>query len=77
MLGIMSTWEYDFATTKKALIMVAAFLGSLGAVLGAVYAVYPDIPATPREFEDGLVRQLGGPGAMIVSGADAVIVRAL
>lgn len=42
---------------------VAAFLG----VTGLVYLNYPDKPAFPREFEGGLERELGGPGAVRVS----------
>lgn len=42
---------------------VAAFLG----VTGLVYLNYPDKPSFPREFEGGLERELGGPGAVRVS----------
>jgi NADH dehydrogenase (ubiquinone) 1 beta subcomplex subunit 8 len=33
-------------------------------IVGAVYLVYPDRVAYPREFEDGLERELGGSGTM-------------
>lgn len=42
---------------------VAVFLG----VSGLVYLKYPDQPTYPREFENGLERELGGPGAVRVS----------
>lgn len=42
---------------------VAVFLG----LSGLVYLKYPDQPTYPREFEAGLERELGGPGAVRVS----------
>jgi NADH dehydrogenase (ubiquinone) 1 beta subcomplex subunit 8 len=63
LLGIMAPWEYTFATPAKAFAMVGSFLAAMAGVIGTCYALYPDMPAYPREFENGLVKQLGGSGA--------------
>lgn len=48
--------------------MVGTFIAVFLSVTGVVYLNYPDRPAYPREFEGGLERELGGPGATRVSG---------
>ncbi|RSL93020.1 hypothetical protein BHE90_001541 [Fusarium euwallaceae] len=63
MLGIFSPWEYTWTTTGPGLIMVGTFITVFMSVTGLVYLNYPDSPAYPREFEGGLERELGGPGA--------------
>lgn len=67
LLGIFSPWEYTWTTTGPGLIMIGCFLAVLGGVSSMVYMSYPDRPAYPREFEAGLERELGGPGAVRVS----------
>lgn len=47
--------------------MVGTFLAVFFSVSGVIYLNYPDRPAYPREYEGGLERELGGPGAMRVS----------
>lgn len=69
MLGIFSPWEYTWTTTGPGLIMVGTFLAVFFSVTGLVYLNYPDSPAYPREFEGGLERELGGPGATRVGQA--------
>lgn len=66
-LGIFSPWEYTWTTTGPGLIMVGTFIAVFLGVTGIVYLNYPDMPAYPREFEGGLERELGGPGAVRVS----------
>lgn len=36
---------------------------------GVVYQFYPDQPAVPKQYEDGLETELGGPGALRVGPA--------
>lgn len=66
-LGIFSPWEYTWTTTGPGLIMVGSFITVFLGVTGIVYLNYPDMPSYPREFEGGLERELGGPGAVRVS----------
>ncbi|KAH7150254.1 hypothetical protein B0J13DRAFT_549816 [Dactylonectria estremocensis] len=64
MLGIFSPWDYTWTTTGPGLVMVGSFLAVFFSVLGVVSYNYPDMVAYPREFENGLQRELGGPGAV-------------
>jgi hypothetical protein len=66
-LGIFSPWEYTWTTAGPGAIMVGTFIAVFMSVTGIVYLNYPDRPAYPREFEGGLERELGGPGATRVS----------
>lgn len=66
MLGMFSTYDYTWTTTGKGLIMLGTFISVALGVSGLVYLRYPDNPAYPREFEGGLERELGGPGAVRV-----------
>lgn len=66
MLGIFSPWDYTWTTTGPGLIMVGSFIAVFLSVTGVVYLNYPDMVAYPREFENGLQRELGGPGAVRV-----------
>ncbi|KAM0487074.1 hypothetical protein ACHAPX_000342 [Trichoderma viride] len=63
-LGIFSTWEYTWTTPGPGLIMVGTFVAVFLSVSGVVYLNYPDRIAFPREFENGLERELGGTGAV-------------
>ncbi|PFH58100.1 hypothetical protein XA68_14145 [Ophiocordyceps unilateralis] len=63
-LGIFSPYEYTWTTDGPALIMIGSFLAVALTMSGIVYLTYPDRPAYPREFEGGLERELGGPGAV-------------
>jgi len=67
-LGIFSPWEYTWTTTGPGLIMVGTFIAVFLGVSSVVYMNYPDKPSYPREFEGGLERELGGPGAVRVGG---------
>ena len=65
-LGIFSPWEYTWTSTGPGLIMIGTFVATVLGVSGLVYLNYPDRVAYPREFEGGLQRELGGPGAVRV-----------
>lgn len=66
MLGIFSPYEYTWTTTGQGAIMLGTFVAVFLSFSGLVYFYYPDRPAYPREFEGGLERELGGPGAVRV-----------
>lgn len=66
MLGMFSPWDYTWTTTGPGLIMIGTFIATVLGVSGLVYLNYPDRPSYPREFEGGLERELGGPGAVRV-----------
>ena len=66
-LGIFSPYEYTWTNTGPALVMVGTFVAAFLSVCGVVYFNYPDKASYPQEFEGGLQRELGGPGAMRVS----------
>lgn len=66
-LGMFSPEEYTFATAGKAFFQIGCFVVAVLGLCGVVAMFYPDTPAVPREFEDGLERELGGPGALRVS----------
>ena len=46
--------------------MVGTFIAAVLGLSSVVYMNYPDKPSYPREFEGGLERELGGPGAVRV-----------
>lgn len=64
---MFSPYEYTWTTTGPGLVMIGTFVATFLAVVGSVYATYPEKPAFPREFEDGLQRELGGANAVRVS----------
>lgn len=67
MLGMFSPYDYTWTTSGPAFIMLGTFTACFLSVVGLVYLTYPDMPVYPREFEGGLERELGGPGATRVS----------
>ncbi|POS77321.1 NADH:ubiquinone oxidoreductase 20.1kD subunit [Diaporthe helianthi] len=62
-MGIFTPHVYTWVSPKKGLVQIAAFIATALGVCYAVKATYPDRPSFPREFVDGLQRELGGPGA--------------
>ena len=67
-LGMFSTYEYTWITPGKGLLQIGAFVVTFFSVLAVVKMTYPDKASYPREFEGGLLKELGGVGAMRVSG---------
>lgn len=49
------------------MLLFSSFAATLLTGVGIVYYTYPDMKSYPREFEDGLGRELGGKGAWRVS----------
>lgn len=66
-LGIFSPYEYTWTDSAKGSLMILTFVATFLSIVGVVYMCYPDMPAYPREFEGGLERELGGPGAVRAS----------
>jgi NADH dehydrogenase (ubiquinone) 1 beta subcomplex subunit 8 len=66
-LGMFSPEEYTHTKPGKGLFQVGCFVAAVFALCGVVSMTYPDKPSAPREFEGGLERELGGPGALRVS----------
>jgi NADH dehydrogenase (ubiquinone) 1 beta subcomplex subunit 8 len=64
---MFSTEAYTHATPGKAIFQIACFVAVVFGLCGVVVMTYPDKPSAPREFEGGLERELGGPGAVRVS----------
>lgn len=53
-------------SSAKGAAMWAFFLSCIGALSYGVYLTYPDRPSAPKTYEDGLDRELGGPGSLRV-----------
>ncbi|KAL2176540.1 uncharacterized protein P884DRAFT_225430, partial [Thermothelomyces heterothallicus CBS 202.75] len=70
-LGMFSPWEYTWIGTGKGLFQIGVFVAVFLSVCYGVKLTYPDRVSYPREFEGGLERELGGPGAVRVSQAVA------
>jgi NADH dehydrogenase (ubiquinone) 1 beta subcomplex subunit 8 len=66
-LGMFSPEEYTHVTSGTAFFQLGCFVAAVLGLCGVVAMFYPDTPSVPREFEDGLERELGGPGALRVS----------
>lgn len=66
-LGMFSPYEYTWTTAGKGLFQLGCFVAVFLSVVYVTKQIYPDRVAYPREFEDGLERELGGRGSMRVS----------
>ncbi|KAI1428117.1 hypothetical protein F5Y12DRAFT_711432 [Xylaria sp. FL1777] len=62
-LGIFSAHEYTWVDSRTGFVQLGVFIATFLGVCWVVGRLYPDKPAFPREFEGGLERELGGPGA--------------
>lgn len=68
-LGRFATEDYTWTTAGWGWVLMGSFVATFLGVLGVVYVTYPDKPAVPRTFPDGLEQELGGKGTMRVSSA--------
>lgn len=66
-LGIFSTEVYSHATPGHAALLFGTFVAATLGLCAVVYQFYPDKPAVPRTFGDGLEVELGGTRALLVS----------
>ncbi|KAL8396791.1 hypothetical protein RB594_003757 [Gaeumannomyces avenae] len=61
--GMFTPHEYTWVTPGKGAVQFGAFVAVFLAILAGLKLTYPDVQSYPREFEGGLERELGGPGA--------------
>ncbi|KAK3689923.1 hypothetical protein B0T22DRAFT_376731 [Podospora appendiculata] len=64
LLGMFTPYEYTWVSPAKGAMQIGVFVAVFLSVCYGVSLVYPDKPSYPREFEGGLLRELGGPGAV-------------
>jgi NADH dehydrogenase (ubiquinone) 1 beta subcomplex subunit 8 len=69
-MGIFATEDYRHFTPGRAWLLMGTFITTFLSVTGVIYFSYPDKPAVPRTFENGLETELGGPRALRVSPID-------
>ncbi|KAI9817253.1 MAG: hypothetical protein M1827_001366 [Pycnora praestabilis] len=63
-LCMFSPDEYTHFKPAKGFALLSCFVGAVFTLCGVVYLYYPDKPSAPREFPEGLERELGGQGAL-------------
>lgn len=66
-LGMFSPEEYTHTKPGKGLFQIGCFVATVFGLCFVVGQVYPDRPSAPKEYVDGLERELGGPAATRVS----------
>ena len=67
-LGPISLHDYDHFTPGWGGVLMGTFVAAVLGLCAVVYQVYPDKVSVPKEYEDGLEAELGGPRAVRVSG---------
>lgn len=65
-LGMFSPEEYTHFKPGHAFFLMSCFIATTLGLCGVVSMFYPDKPSIPREFPDGLEKELGGPNALPV-----------
>ncbi|KAI9728301.1 MAG: hypothetical protein M1834_007705 [Cirrosporium novae-zelandiae] len=63
-LGMFSTEEYTHFTPGHGAVLMSCFIATVLGLCAVTKMYYPDKPAVPREFPDGLEKELGGPRAV-------------
>ena len=66
---MFSPEEYTHFKPGWGLVLIGTFIATFMGVVGVVRSYYPDKPSVERGFEGGLDRELGGEGAVHVSGS--------
>lgn len=70
-LGIFATEDYTWTTPGWGAVLMGTFVATFfGGLCTAVYFSFPEAhytPAVPQRYPGGLDRELGGPGAVLVS----------
>ena len=64
--GMFSTWDYTHFTPNWGWVLFGTFVATFTGFCYTVKQFYPDKPSAPRTFADGLEKELGGPGALLV-----------
>ncbi|KAK4551873.1 hypothetical protein LTR86_010869 [Recurvomyces mirabilis] len=60
-LGIFSPEEYTHFTPGWGAVLIGCFVATFSGLCFTVAQFYPDRPAVPRTFPDGLEKEMGGP----------------
>ncbi|KAK3321921.1 NADH:ubiquinone oxidoreductase 20.1kD subunit [Apodospora peruviana] len=63
-LGMFSPYEYTWVSPAKGLFQIGCFVATVLGLCFVIKQTYPDQVSYPREFEGGLVKELGGAGAL-------------
>ncbi|KAF2736486.1 hypothetical protein EJ04DRAFT_462817 [Polyplosphaeria fusca] len=63
-LGVLSLHDYNHFTPGWGGVLWGVFIVTVLGVCGVTAMTYPDKISSPRTFEDGLERELGGPKAI-------------
>lgn len=66
-MGIFALEDYTHMTSSRGALLWAGFIAAIMGIGYGVTVTYPGKPSTPKEYEGGLERELGGPGAVRVS----------
>ncbi len=69
---MFSPFEYTHVKPGMGVFQIGCFIAAVLGLCGIVKMTYPDKPSAPREFEEGLERELGGPTAVRVSWGDTI-----
>jgi NADH dehydrogenase (ubiquinone) 1 beta subcomplex subunit 8 len=76
-LGIFMIDEYTHFKPAKGFFLMGCFIATVLGLCGIVKMNYPDKPSAPREWEDGLEKELGGPHALLVYPSPVELARIL
>ncbi|ORX93202.1 hypothetical protein BCR34DRAFT_608625 [Clohesyomyces aquaticus] len=63
-LGMLSPYDYTHFSAGWGAVLLGTFVAAVFGLAGAVSLVYPDKVSVPKEYEDGLEAELGGPRAV-------------
>lgn len=74
-MGVFSTEPYTHFTAGWGWVLMGSFVASVLGLCVVVGQLYPDTPTVPRRFPNGLEKELGGPGALLVRVIYALAVR--
>ncbi|KAF1954545.1 hypothetical protein CC80DRAFT_594971 [Byssothecium circinans] len=62
--GAISLHDYNHFTPGWGFVLMGTFIASFFGLCGVVSLTYPDKISVPKEYEDGLEAELGGPRAV-------------
>lgn len=65
-LAIFTPEDYTHIKPGKGFFLLGCWIASFLGLCQVVSIYYPDTPSVPREFPDGMERELGGPNALLV-----------
>lgn len=65
-LGMFMIEDYTHFSARKSFFLMGCFIATVLGLGGVVKMTYPDKPSVRREWPDGLEKELGGRGALLV-----------